>query len=62
MNDDDILACGHTKKCGWKGRQGDLVFVPDPKSKFIKINRSNGTCPKCGQHKKGFIVVEAAKP
>lgn len=42
----EIWVCGHTRKCGWKGKQSELVFVED-KDRF-KIKSSTGTCPKCG--------------
>lgn len=51
----EIWVCGHTKKCGWSGLQSELVYVADNPGRF-KLPSSTGTCPKCGQHKKGFYV------
>lgn len=45
----DVYVCGHTKKCGWKGFNRELIQVPDVKfNKQHNIKSTRGTCPKCG--------------
>lgn len=48
----EIWLCSHTKKCGWKGQEQDLVYIPT--RKYKSINSTTGTCPKCGN--KTFYV------
>lgn len=45
----ELWVCGRTKKCGWKGLQTDLVYVPDLKCSRQDLNPKVGTCPKCGR-------------
>lgn len=50
---EELWVCGHTKKCGWKGKKEEILHVPIPaKSKlFVKgLNASQSSCPKCGNH------------
>lgn len=62
MSDDEIWTCAQTKKCGWSGRHGELMFVLDPRETLrSQIRTTRGCCPRCGQHKKGFKVTKDTK-
>lgn len=43
----ELWVCGHTRKCGWKGRFYDLKSKPDPMSERVGIPVTKSVCPKC---------------
>lgn len=47
-----IVQCGHTKKCGWIGRESDFVYIQTARdTRSMKRNgivSTTGSCPKCG--------------
>jgi len=52
-NEAEIWSCDHTRKCGWEGRQDDLLQVPD---RAMGPGVTQGVCPKCGNDE--FYVRE----
>jgi len=49
----EMWICCHTRKCGWEGRQEQLLQVPH---RELGPGAAKGVCPKCGSEE--FYVRE----